>query len=197
MQENQGQAPGIPKAPTAKIIRAAEETAWRDGFTFLAETQRLQAAERAKGFAEGHAAGAREASALVVETAAKVDRYLASLDGELAGLAFEIIRRVLQDFDDGELVARAARTALTELREAKAVVVQVHPSAEAAARRALADHLSGAEDAPPLIAIEADPRLDPRGCILSTEFAVIDASVEAQLAAIADAMQPAKRGAAE
>jgi type III secretion protein L len=197
MQDNQSQAPDLPKAPTAKIIRAAEETAWRNGFTFLAEAQRLQAAERALGFAEGRSAGAKDASVLVVETAAKVDRYLASLDGELAGLAFEIIRRVLQDFDDAELVARAARTALAELREAKAVLVQVHPSAEAAARRALADHLSGAETSPPLIAIEADPGLDPRGCVLSTEFAVIDASVEAQLAAIAEAMRPARRGAAE
>lgn len=187
----------LPKSPTAKIVRAAEESAWRDGFHFLSETQRIQVAERAKGYAEGKAAGARDAGVLVVETAARVDRYLASLESQLAGLTMEIMRRVLLNFSDAELAARAARTALADLREAKAVAIQVHPSTEKEVRKALADLLAGTDDAPPAITIETDPKLAPRGCVLSTEFAVIDASVETQLEAIAEAMRIRKKEVAE
>jgi type III secretion protein L len=198
MQDNPSFPPEhFPKSPTTKIIRAAEETAWRDGFHLLAEAQRLQAAERAKGYADGKAAGIRDAGILVIETAAKVDRYLASLESELAHLTLEILRRVIQNFDDAELVARTARTALADLREAKAVTVRVHPSAEGEVRNALADLLASADETPPPITIESDARLDTRGCILSTDFAVIDASVDAQLAAIAAAMLARAKGTGE
>lgn len=198
MQDNTPASPGpLPTSPTAKIVRAAEEAAWRDGFHLLAEAQRVQAAERARGYAEGKAAGAKEASILVVETAARVDRYLASLESQLAGLTMEIMRRVLQDFDDAELAARAASTALADLREAKSITVHVHPTAEKEVRKTLADMLISLDDAPPPITIEADPKLSPSGCVLSTEFAVVDASVEAQLQAIAEALRLPKKEAGE
>jgi type III secretion protein L len=187
----------LPGAPSAKIIRAGEESAWRDGFQFLGETQRLQAAERAKGYAEGRDAGAKEASALLLETADNIALYMARIEPKLSQLAFDIVRRVLGTFDDGELVARAARAALAEFREASAVTIRVHPSAAQHVQDALLDIFAG-DDAALAITIEADPRLDPRGCILATEVAVVDASIEAQLAAIAEAMkQPAPTGPKE
>ena len=186
----------LPKAPSAKIIRAGEESAWRDGFQFLAETQRVQAAERAKGYAEGRAAGAKDASVLLLNTADEVARYMAAVEPQLARLAFDIVRRVLGNFDDAELVARAARTALAEFREAKAVTIRVHPDAQQHVQTALFDVLIG-DDAAPAITVEADPRLDPRGCVLATDIAVVEASIETQLAAIAEAMkQPAQEPAA-
>jgi type III secretion protein L len=186
----------LPKAPSAKIIRAAEESAWRDGFQFLAEAQRVQAAERAKGYAEGRAAGAKDASVLLLNTADEVARYMATVEPQLARLAFDIVRRVLGEFDDAELVARAARTALAEFREAKAVTIRVHPDAQQHVQNTLFDVFMG-DDTTPAVTIEADPRLDPRGCVLATDIAVVDASIETQLAAIAEAMkQPAQEPAA-
>jgi type III secretion protein L len=186
----------MPKAPSARIIRAGEESAWRDGFLLLAEAQRVQAAERAKGYAEGRAAGAKDASVLLLNTAEEVARYMATVEPQLARLALDIVRRVLGEFDDAELVARAARTALAEFREAKAVTIRVHPDAEQHVRNALFDIVMG-DDTTPAVTIEADPRLDPRGCVLATDIAVIDASIEVQLAAIAEAMkQPAQEPAA-
>ncbi len=187
----------LPKAPTAKIIRPAEEAAWRHGFQFLAEAERLQSVERAKGYADGKAAGAKEVSALAIEIAGKVDRYLASVEGDLVKLSLEIVTRVLQDFDDADLVARIARTALADFRKAKAITVRVHPSTEYEVRRALADLLNETGEAPPPITIEADPALDRRGCILGTDLAVVDASVDVQLAAMAEAMRSRIKGAAE
>ena len=186
----------LPKAPSAKIIRAGEESAWRDGFRFLSETQRIHAAEGARGYAEGRDAGAKEASLLLLRTREEVDRHLASLEPQLARLAFDIVRRVLGEFDDAELVSRAARTALTEFREAKAVTIRVHPSAAQHLQNALFDIFVG-DDAGPAITIEADARLETRSCILSTDVAVVDASIETQLAAIAEAASRPGQGAAE
>jgi type III secretion protein L len=175
----------FPKAPGGKIIPAAEESAWRDGFRFLAEVRTHQAAERAKGYADGRAAANQEASRLIVETSAKVQKYLASLDKQVGQLAFDIVRRILSEFDDAELVARAARNALVDFREAKAVTIKIHPSAEPQLRRALAD-FDGGEDF--IMSIETDADMGERICVLSTEFAVVEATIETQLAAIAQAM---------
>ena len=178
----------LPKRPGVKIIRAAEESAWRDGYRFLAEAEDAYAAERTRGYADGLAAARQQASKLVIETAERVDRYLASIDKEVAVLAFDIVRRVLSEFDDAELVGRAAKAALADFREAKSVRVRIHPSAEAQARKTLADHLGAQLRQVPNVALELDQELDKQSCILSTEFAVVEATIETQLAAIAQAM---------
>ena len=138
--------------------------------------------------AEGLAAATQDASALVLETTARVDRYMASLEKRIASLSFDIVRRVLADFDDAELVARAASNALADFRDAKAVKIKVHPSAEGQLRQRLAeDARSGTAEAI-AVTIETDHELDERSCILSTEFAIIEATIDSQLAAIAQAM---------
>lgn len=178
----------LPKAPGMKIIPAAQESAWRDGFRFLAEVRTLQAAERAKAHAEGRTAGSQEASRLVAETSAKVQKYLASLDKQVAQLAFDIVRRILSDFDDRDLVARATRSALADFREAKSVTVKIHPSAEPHVRRAIAGLIGMAGEEGPGVMIETDPEIGEGVCVLSTEFAVVEATIDTQLAAIAKAM---------
>jgi type III secretion protein L len=178
----------LPKAPGMKIIRASEESAWRDGYRFLAEAEKVYKTERAKGYAEGLAQAEQDASNLVLETAAKIDRYMASLEKQIAQLSFNIVRRVLADFDDAELVARAACNALGDFRDAKAVRIKVHPSAEARLRLMLMGDARSGADRSPAVTIETDAELDEERCILSTEFAIIEATIDSQLAAIARAM---------
>jgi type III secretion protein L len=178
----------LPKAPGVKIIRAAQESAWRDGFRFLAEIRTIQAAELAKAYVEGKAAGSLEASTLVAETSAKVQKYLTSLDKQVAQLAFDIVRRILSEFDDRELVARATRNALADFREAKAVTIKVHPSVEGHVRRAIADLVGVGGEEGFAVSIETDTEIGERVCVLCTEFAVVEATIETQLVAIAQAM---------
>lgn len=183
------EADRLPKSPSQKIIRADEESAWRDGYSFLAEAERVHAIEAAKGFAVGKAAGETEASVLVANTAAKIDRHLASLEPQLATLALDIVRRILDDFDDAELVARAVRTALNEFRKSKAVIIRAHPSAEAALTAMIAELQQSSDWKALTITVEPAAGLDERACIIATDFAVIEATVETQLAAIAQAIQ--------
>jgi type III secretion protein L len=181
----------LPKAPGVKIIRAEEISAWRDGYRFLSEAGKAFEAERARGFSEGMAAASRDAGKLVLETAGKVDRYLGSLEKQIAALSFDIVRRVLGEFDDAELVARSARNALADFRDANAVRIKIHPSAETAVRRMLAERR---QDPGISFVVQTDDELAERACILSTEFAIIDATLDSQLAAIVQAMglDPAK-----
>lgn len=178
----------LPKSPGVKIIRAGDESAWRDGYRLLAEAKEIYASERERGYADGLTAANQEAAKLVNQTAAKVDNYLASLDKDVAKLAFDIVQRIFNEFDDKELVARAAYNALADFREAKSVQIKVHPSAEDHVREVLSSYGYGHNRGTPSVIVETDDELGKASCILSTEFAIIEATIETQLAAIADAM---------
>jgi type III secretion protein L len=179
-------SPGSP----FEILRANDAALWLEGYRFLAEVKSVRAAECARGYAEGKAAGAAEAALVINDAVVKVDRYLASLDQQIAALAMKIVRRVLGELDAADLIARAATQALTDFRREKNLKVTVHPEAVVRVRAALASHLREAGLALSLT-VEADPALSKEGCVVASDFAVIDASIEAQLDALAKAVSTA------
>jgi type III secretion protein L len=195
LQLNKISLDDLPRGPGAKVLRAAEVDAWQDGYRFLAEVRRASAqveetarktyaSEYARGFAEGRMAGADEGARLVTETAAKVDRHLAALEHEIGALALDVVRRVLGQLDTVELVTRTASQAIAEFRREKFLKVTVHPAAVDQVVTTLA---ALPRDGGPTVTVEADPALDERGCIVASDFAVIDAGIEAQLKAFAAA----------
>jgi hypothetical protein len=120
----------LPTGPGSRIIRAADAEAWERGVNFYLQVQqraeRVEAdaiatydAERARGYADGKAEGEREAARLVIETVAAVDRYLARLEQDVAGLAMSVIRRAIGELDVRDLVARAAAQAVPDFRRSK------------------------------------------------------------------------------
>ena len=134
------------------------------------------------------------ATRLVAGTSAKVDRYLAGLEAEVAGLALDVVRRVLGEFDVGTLVARAAMHAISEVRRAKYLKFRVHPQNLARLRDELNAVLRDS-DLAMSVEIDADDTLALGACILSTDIAVIDAGIEAQLEAISAAIASKSREA--
>lgn len=198
MSDQLSQFDDLPPAPTGRVIRAAEAEAWQSGYAFLdaakRESTRLRDAARlayannaAQGYQDGKAEGDAEAARLVNETVVKVDRYLASLDKDVVDLALDIVRRVLGEFDVSALVGKAAARAISDIRRAKYLRVTVHPSAAAAVQAEMRDRV-GDNSLGINIEIITDSSLSPAACIVSTDIAVIDASIEAQLNAIAAAM---------
>jgi type III secretion protein L len=182
----------LPKGPGKRILRKAEAEAWQSGFNFCQEARRYaeqvkeQArlayeAEKARGFGEGRDEGAREATRLLGETTVAVDRYLASLQGDVGRLALTIVRRLLGELDAADLIGRLAASAIAEFRREKWLKIRVHPTLVEPARAAMA-RASG----PPgcTLTVEADARLDKQACVVASEFAVVDASIDAQLKAI-------------
>lgn len=203
MASSEANRTNLPR-PRARILRADEVKAWQDGHAFLAQAKaeaqklndaakRAYAVEYAQGYKDGKAQGEIEAARLIADTSARVDRYLAGLEGEVAGLALDVVRRVLGQFDVGTLVASAARQAISEVRRAKYLKFRVHPQNISRLR----DELNAAlqdSDLGMSVEIDADDTLAPEACILSTDMAVIDAGIEAQLAAITEAIASKSQG---
>jgi type III secretion protein L len=185
----------LPKGPTATVLRAKDAEAWRNGYSFLAEASRTSeqirqearaaySAEQARGYQDGRAEGAAEATRLLSETTIKIDRYFANLDQEIGRLVMDIVRRVLGEFDVSDLVSRAAAHAIGDFRGEKSLTICVHPEALERVRTALGGTSRGNALA---VTVESDPQLLKDGCVIRTEFAVVDASIETQLAVIAEA----------
>jgi type III secretion protein L len=181
---------------TGSVLNARDVKAWQDAFEFLnhAEKQiaeektqaeetasRLYEAERMRGYEDGKA----EATKLITETTLKVDRYLQSIEPQVAKLAMSVIDRVLGNFDTRDLVAAAAAHAIVDLRREKGLTVSVHPDViDSVSKEFTRLGLSGRIE----VTIEGNPALDRSACIITSDLAVVDASVQTQLSAIAAAI---------
>jgi type III secretion protein L len=183
-------------ATTGSVLSAKDVKAWQNAFDFLNEAEKqiaeqkqqaeeaassLYASERARGYEDGKA----EATSLIAETTLKVDRYLQSIEPQVAKLAMSVVHRVLGNFDTRDLVAAAAGQAIADLRREKRLTVTVHPDVVESVSREFAR--LGVSDRMQ-VTIEANPTLDPTACIIASDLAVIDASIKTQLTAIATAI---------
>ena len=181
---------------TGSVLNARDVKAWQDAFEFLNHAEkhiaeqkteaeetasRLYEAERTRGYEDGKA----EATSLVAETTLKVDRYLQSIEPQVAKLAMSVVHRVLGNFDTRDLVAAAAAHAIADLRREKSLTVTVHPDVVDSVSKEFARlGVSGRM----AVTIESNPSLDPTACIIASDLAVVDASIKTQLAAIATAI---------
>lgn len=188
--------PSAGGATTGSVISAKDVKAWQNAFDFLSEAEKqiaeqkkqaeeaassLYASERARGYEEGKA----EATSLIAETTLKVDRYLQSIEPQVAKLAMSVVHRVLGNFDTRDLVAAAAGQAVADLRREKRLTVTVHPDVVDSVSKEFARlGVSGRME----VTIQGNPTLDPTACIIASDLAVIDASIKTQLNAIATAI---------
>ncbi|SDL86101.1 type III secretion protein L [Modicisalibacter muralis] len=178
----------MPTRPGKVILRGEEAAAWVDGYAFLerarqrageqdAETRRAVAAARAEGFEAGRREGEAQAAELLTRTTDRVERYLGGLDQSLAELSLQIVRRVLGEFDDAELISRCVHQALREYRHDMAVTVRVAPERVARVEALLAAD----ESERSLCRVEGDAQLGAGQCLLVSPVAVVDVGLDSQL----------------
>jgi len=158
-----------PTRPGARLLKAAEAAAWREGFALLeaargeaervhAELAQLREEARGAGFRAGVEEGRQQAARHLLETSAEVDRYLAALEPALAELALGIARQVLHDLAPDASLARRTRQALGEFRQEQALTLWVPLDRVAALRDALGElpaHRLGVEGSVELAGDEA------------------------------------------
>ena len=133
----------------------------------------------------------KQQEALVAATARQLAQACTEMpnriEAHVVTLAFEIARKVVHACaeDKRNLVVEQAKEAVSRIRESKAVRIVVHPSdlplLEGASQQ-LAEKLDG----PASIKIEGDPTVAPGGCRIQTPTHVVDASLDNQLARIAE-----------
>ncbi|WP_295806536.1 type III secretion system stator protein SctL [uncultured Nitratireductor sp.] len=185
----------LPAKPSGRVLKPAEAQAWQSGFGFLETAKREAsqlrergrhgyASEYAQGYQDGKAAGEAEAARLIYDTVAKVDGYLEGIENEVVGLAFDVVRRVLGDLDIKQRVIQAAKQAVADIRRAKFIRITVHPNSVADVESELAA-LVDEETLGCAVEVDGDSSLAAHACIVATDLSVFDASIEAQLEALA------------
>lgn len=150
-----------------------------------------------RGVAEGErrlkeqAAEFAKREVIIVDLAKRLAAATAELpvrmEAEVVRLAFEIARKVVQSCAerDRELVVTHAREALARISDAKIVRILVNPS-DVALMTELREQLTWALDGPAAIRIDPDPTVAPGGCRVETPTHLVDATVDGQLARIAE-----------
>ncbi|MGO4723638.1 MULTISPECIES: type III secretion system stator protein SctL [unclassified Inquilinus] len=189
------------------VLKAASLRQWHDATRFLAEAEahaaRLRAEAdaafadgKARGHAEGLAAGQQEAATLLTATGVQIDRYFAGLDQTLADLVQQTIERILGGFDRRELVLQAVAHGLRQARLDHAATLRVAPELVAALRDRLADPAQDLGDIARRVTVESDPGLAGDTCVMVTRYGHVELGIDAQLRALRDGLRRAGPGEA-
>ncbi|MGP9807838.1 type III secretion system stator protein SctL [Halomonas sp. AOP12-C2-37] len=184
----------LPPHPGKTILKAAEAAAWVDGYAFLKQVRRQadgiadearRTSEKAylEGFEEGRRAGEAQAAELLDRTTQHVKTYLAGLDQSMADLSLQMVRRILGEFDDAELISCCVRQALDEYRHDMALTVRVAPELVAQVETLLTERGGHRE-----CHVVGDAQLDAGQCLLVSPVAVVDVGVDAQLNTLREAL---------
>lgn len=178
--------------PRRRIIPAAEAQAWiegdsyrdiakRDAEALLAEARAVFEAERKRGIEAGLRAGAEAKAALLAEATARIDREMEAAGQQFAAAVIATVERVLGSFDRQELLVRAAKHALAEMREARHLILRVAAEEAGAVERRLAEAIGPGNT---LVEIQGDPSLESGEAVLESELGFVSIGIDAQLAAL-------------
>lgn len=142
-----------------------------------------------KGYAQGERAGAEAAAArgeAMLRRLARTLDELALLRGEmiekserqLVQLAMAIARRIIfrELTVDRTLLSAMARVALDRLGESASATIRVHPADHAAITAQGAAHATAGA-----VRVVADHQVPRGGCIVQSDFGLIDIGIDAQL----------------
>jgi type III secretion protein L len=187
----------LPTQPGPRILRADDAALWVDGYAFLqaarevSETMRDEnsqwmAQARAEGFESARALGAEQAAELLGQTAAQVDAYLAGLESGLVELVLGVVREVLDDMDNAELLVRCTRKALLAFRQDQSLTLFVPLSEVETVRQ----HLKTQSVSSPSIGVEGDDQLATGQARLSSKIGSVELGLEAQLRNVRRSLLP-------
>lgn len=159
--------------------QAGYQDGYRDGLSALESYKQTQAAQMAAFMSD-------QVGALVNDLHGRLESLEQQLSGRIAGVALELARQVVRSEISlrPELVLTVAEDAMTTLlSSARQVVLRLNPEDHALAHGALEEQLQarGAR-------MVADPHVSQGGCILESDIAVVDATVEARWRKVAAAM---------
>lgn len=177
-----------------KVVRAEDYATVLTSAQVLAEAhaqadELRQAAEaeyqsgRERGYAEGHAAAQAEVAEQVLGIVARSVDFLGHAEAQVSHTVLVCLRKILGEFPEEELVTRAARTALQQVRNEPRVTLRVHPSLVDGVRERIGDILRGNADVS-FLDVVGDERLEHGGCRLESDSGVVDAGIDVQLAAL-------------
>jgi type III secretion protein L len=143
---------------------------------------------------EGYEHGLQQWNAAITEVNAARDRYLAESEPELVRLAVRIAHKIIGEElrTHPEAIVNIARECLQGLRRERSLTLRV-PPADVDLIRDRIRLLSQSAGRERSIEVVADPDISPGGCIVESEYGVIDARLETQIRCMEEILLRAAR----
>jgi flagellar biosynthesis/type III secretory pathway protein FliH len=185
---------GMRIASPRRVLRASEVPALADANALCAKLAELERDERlrveaaasqaaaaahAKALEEGRAAARDELAAALASLGETAHHERERLRGEVAALALQVVRKVLGNFADDEVLCALAETAARDATPAPPLVLVVHEDVCDAVR----ERLAGRDE----WEVRGDAACARDTCRIETEHGSVDASLNVQLERIEQA----------
>ena len=129
------------------------------------------------------AAAQMEQAERMIDNAARMVEFFASVEQRMVGLVMDAMRRIVDDFDDTDRVIAVVRSGLAVLRNQKQLTLRLSPQ-HVDTVKSRASELLQAFPGIGMLDIVADSRLKGDAAILESEIGVVEASTEMQLRAL-------------
>ncbi len=139
--------------------------------------------EKQRGFDEGVLESKIEQSEQMLKMVGRSINYLAEVEGEMAEILMNAVKKIIDGFDDRELTVGLIRSALQHVRNERQVSVRIPPGHYTFVKERIAEILADYKGVG-FINPVSDPRLDSGSCILESQIGVVDASIDIQLEAL-------------
>ena len=161
------------------IILAAQEEA--DRIREQARKEYQQELER--GYREGLEQAQMEQVERMIENASRMVDFFSTVEQRMVSLVMQAVRRIVADFDDHERVMTVVQSGLAVMRNQKQLTLRLAPE-HLETVRARASELLEKFPGVGMIDFVSDSRLKGDAAIFESEIGVVEASLEAQLAAL-------------
>jgi type III secretion protein L len=140
-----------------------------DAYSAILDADSIREKARREGEAEG-----------LARYLAAIDRFYAGAEPEMVRLATAIARKIVGEElrTSPEAIVAIVREALATVRQGKQIVIKVHPSAAALVRESV-----GAD-----MRVVPSEGVAPGGCVIESEFGIVDAQLDTQLRVIERAL---------
>ena len=167
------------------------EEAHREKERILAEGRREREEVLAKAREQGRQEGLAQATEVLLRAKMQAGEMLASQEKDVIALACRISEKIIgRDIErQPELLVDMCATAIEQLRNAKAMVLRVHPKTAQVLRSRkpeLMELIGRSVD----LAIREDQDVAPVGCIVQTEFGTVDAQLPTQFEMLQNVLLP-------
>lgn len=178
----------------AKILKAAEykiiskvasilDIACERSDAIIDQAKQSFEKEKQRGFDEGVMKSKIDQSEQMLKMVGRSINYLAEVEGDMADILMNAVKKIIDGFDDRELTVGLIRSALQHIRNERQVNVRIPPGHYNFVKEKVSEILADYKGVG-FINPVSDPRLESGSCILESKIGVVDASIDVQLEAL-------------
>ena len=162
---------------TSRLVKAAD-------VAVVAQVDEVMRAARDEGYEKGLQDGKMEITMQKLDLLESSVQYMEGVEDAMCGIVLKALRKCVDEIGDEELVVQVTKKAMRAVvRNQQQITVRVNDRMVPVVKSRMQDIM---KDFPSLnfMEIVADGKLDDRTCVVETAAGTVDASVDAQIAAI-------------